>query len=161
MQHKKRKRDEEEATTTAAAASSSNSDTNAAQNGENISEVPCPLCNTVLATSLRDDNKNLNVGCPSKCKLPWCNTTNEYWSMLANATVNVLDRFKRGRNGKIPKCERGVEASLTLYRHKHIRATVKRANDPKAEKHMELHDNFFSNVVGTLRKTVEQSVIME
>ena len=101
---------------------------------------------TVLATSLRDDNKNLNAWCPSKCKLPWCNTPNEYWSMLANTTVNVLDRFKPGRNGKIPKCEHGVEASLTLYRYTHRRDTVKTANDPNAEKHMELHDQFFSNV---------------
>ena len=93
----------------AAEASTSAATADTTQNGETIKELPCPLCSTTMSTSLREDEKNLNVWCSGKCKLPWCNTTGEYWSTLAKIAVHVLDRFKPCKNGRIPKCEHGVE----------------------------------------------------
>ena len=135
---KKRKRH-----TAAEASTSAVANADTTQNGEKVKEVPCPLCSTTISTSLREDEKNLNVWYSGKCKLPWCNTTSEYWLTLAKIAVHVLDRFKPSKNGRIPKCEHGVEASLVEYKYKHIKNTEKRANDPNATKNMLLHGHFF------------------
>ena len=54
--------------------------------------------------------------------------TNEYWSTLAKIAVHVLDRFKPSKNGRIPKCEQGVEASLVECKYEYIKTLKKKAN---------------------------------